>query len=124
MSWVIGTVTLPFPPKKVTDKSPADVKSYTYPGELPLLISMGNKARILSLEGYISAIGKTATQLEEDYLVPLRNMVHTQVTVAAPDSRYDGDYIMVAFSFWEEGGTIRVFRYKIDLWKGHIHVVL
>ena len=124
MSWVIGTVALPLPPKKITNKSSSDVKSHTYPGELPLLISMGNKAKILSLEGYIAEEGRTAAQLETDYIIPLRDLVHTKVTVSAPDSRYDGDYILVAFVFWEEGGTIRSFRYKIDLWKGHIYVVL
>ena len=124
MSWVIGTVTLPFPPQRISDKSPADVKSYTFPGELPLLISMGNKARILSLEGYIAAVGKTSTQLEEDYLIPLRNLVHTQVSVAAPNSRYDGNYILVDFTYWEEGGKTGSYRYKIILWKGHMYVVL
>ena len=86
MTWVIGGITLPRDPSKITTKAVADVKAAGWPGKLPLLVSKGNKARILSLEGVIQEEGKDLTYLKTTYLTPFLNKLHTEVVVAGPDT--------------------------------------
>jgi len=75
MSWKIKDVTLPLNPRRVIEKSIAELKAAPQPIGLPMLIHLGPKSRVLSLEGMLAEAGKTASDLETDYLVPLRNTV-------------------------------------------------
>jgi len=117
-------ITLPIPPTKISDKGPTDIKSHIYPGDLPLLISMGNKAEVLSLDGFIAEEGKDSAFLEAHYLLPLMNQRHRKVTLTAPETRYNSDYLLATFVYYEEGAKKRSFPYKLELWKGKIYVVL
>jgi hypothetical protein len=73
----------------------------------------------LTLEGFLVGIKST---IETNYLNPLENLKGTEVTVAFPDSRYDGDWILADFSYTELDA--KQFRYKIKLLKGSDHIVL
>jgi hypothetical protein len=73
----------------------------------------------LTLEGFF--VGTKST-IETNYLTPLEALKGTEVTVAFPDSRYDGDWILSDFSYTELDA--KRFRYKIKLLKGSAHIVL
>ena len=73
----------------------------------------------LTLEGFF--VGTKST-IETNYLVPLEALKGIEVTVAFPDSRYDGDWILADFSYTELDA--KRFRYKIKLLKGSDHIVL
>ena len=119
MSFIIGAVTLPRYPERIQYSVGADIKSYMYPGALPLLISFGNKADVLTLEGRLQAIGSTKANLETNYINPLKALVATQVTLAAPDGRYDDtDWVFVKFDFDERPGWSRSFYIRCEFWKG------
>ncbi len=118
MSWVIGGITLPFAPSRVIDKLSAEVKAAPYPADLPMILSIGDKARVLEIEGIFAEAGQGKAHLETTYIIPFRGKVHTVVTVSAPDTRYDGDWLLESFSYEERSGVVRAFYYKMVLWKG------
>lgn len=113
MSWQIDTITLPIV-SRVTEKWETASKMKDMPGGLPYIVSVG-KRRTLELEGYIFEVGKTKDYLETTYLIPLRNKVHSIVTVSAPDTRYDGNYILNSVTFEESGKFGISFSFKIQL---------
>lgn len=119
-----GEVTLPHDPAKVKLKPAADVKASTYPGELALLISMGRKVDVLTLEGWIYEDGRTKQNLVDDYIDTLIKMVHCVVTIAGPTTLYDGDWLMVSGPIQEIKGYKTTFSFKLELWKGFKYVVL
>jgi len=124
MSWIIAGITLPFAPSRVIDRYPAEVKAATFPGDLPIILSIGDKARVLEIEGIFAEAGQGKAHLETTYIIPFRNRVHTVVAVSAPDTRYDGDWLLESFSYEERSGVVRAFYYKMVLWKGKEYMVL
>jgi len=72
MSYVLGAVTLPYNPTKVTVKQVANAKAITLLAQSPLILSFGPKNKIISIEGDIA--GDTAANLETNYLIPLEDM--------------------------------------------------
>lgn len=118
MTWVIGAVTLPYDPHTVQMKNAADVKAYRIPKGLPLLISFGNKAQVLIIEGYIYTVGQTMTFLETNYITPLENLVATEVTINGPGSRFDGQWLMTKYDHRESRGEVNVCTYRMEFWKG------
>ena len=119
MSYSIGAVTCPSAPNVATKRLPAKVEEFEVDGDLPILIVTGSSAIELTLEG--SFVGSKST-IETSYLSPLEALRGTEVTLAFPDSRYDGDWILADFSYVEVNA--KQFRYTIKLLQGSDHIVL
>ena len=119
MSYAIGAVTLPCGPNVATKRLPATVEEFEIDGDLPILIVAGSGAIELTLEG--SFVGVKST-IESTYLSPLEALKGTEVTLAFPDSRYDGDWIFADFSYVEVNA--KQFRYTIKLLRGSSHIIL
>lgn len=127
MSWVIGGITLPLAPKVVRYTAAANIREVGMPGSGGcLLISFGKRADKLEIEGILAYPGYTKGQLETSYLLPLKNLVYTQVTVSAPDTRYySTNWIVESFEWEEAEGPGPKFKYKITLLKsGQTPVVI
>ena len=116
---MIGGVTLPSAPAQATKRSPAKVETFEIDGDLPILIVPGLSALELTIEGFF--VGSKST-IETNYLSPLEALKGTEVTVAFPDSRYDGNWILADFSYTEVDA--KRFTYRIRLLKGSSHIVL
>ena len=119
MSYVIGGVTLPSAPARATKRLPAKVEVFELDGDSPVLIVPGLSAVELTLEGFF--VGVKAT-IESSYLSPLEALRGTEVTIAFPDSRYDGSWILSDFTYMEINA--KQFTYKIKLMQGSSHIVL
>ena len=119
MSYVIGGVTLPTGPARASKRCPAKVETFEIDGDLPILIVPGMSTVELTLEGFL--VGTKST-IETTYLYPLEALKGTEVTVAFPESRYDGDWILADFSYTELDA--KRFSYKIKLLQGSSHIVL
>lgn len=119
MSYSIGAVTLPSAPARASKRNPAKVETFEIDGDLPVLIIPGMSAAELTLEGFL--VGAKST-IETNYLSPLEALKGTEVTVAFPDSRYDGSWILADFSYVELNA--KQFSYKIKLLKGSSHIIL
>lgn len=74
MSWKIASITLPVAPKKVSVSLPRKLEVVPTMVTLPLVFDYGILTRKLKLEGKIVEAGKTAAQLETDYLNKLLAM--------------------------------------------------
>jgi hypothetical protein len=122
MSWQIDTITLPMPPQRVTLEYSADTKVIRKPGSLPIIFSYGGGAVTMRWEGILFVEGQSASYLETNFLIPLANKVWKQVTVSAPDSRYDGNWILTRATFTEEKGRVAAFNYVLEFMKGSQHV--
>jgi len=118
MSYVIETVTLPTGPTRVSKRNPAKVEEFEKAG-LPILIVPGMGAIELNIEGFL--VGDKAT-IETTYLQPLEALVGTEVTLAFPGGRYDGDWVLADFSYVEVNA--KKFGYTIKLLKGSSHIIL
>jgi len=125
MSWQITydttTVTLPRNPDKATLKYAAWFKEYG--AGSPIIVSLGTKATVLTIEGLFACPGKDMSDLESDYVNPLKDMLHKEVTIEAPDTKYDGDWIFTTFNVEERKGVVRALWYKMEFVKGEQHVV-
>lgn len=119
MSYSIGAVTLPSAPSRASKRNPVKVETFEIDSDLPVLIVPGMSAVELTLEG--SFVGDKST-IETNYLSPLEALKGTEVTVAFPDSRYDGNWILADFSYVELNA--KQISYKIKLLKGSSHIVL
>ena len=119
MSYSIGGVSLPYAPAVATKRLPAVVEEFETDGGLPILIVAGSGAVELTLEG--SFVGVKST-IESTYLSPLEALLGTVVTVAFPDSRYDGSWVLADFTYVEVNA--KQFRYTIRLLQGSSHIVL
>ena len=116
---MIGGVSLPNAPNRATKKNPSRMEPFELDGELPILNVTGLSAVELTLEGIFFG---TKSTIESSYLGPLEALVGTEVTVAFPDSRYDGDWILSDFTYTELNA--KQFSYRIKLLQGSSHIVL
>ena len=116
---MIGGVTLPKAPNRATKRNPSTIEPFELDGELPVLNVPGLSAIELTLEGIFFG---TKSTIETSYLSPLEALVGTEVTVAFPDSRYDGSWIFSEFSYTELDA--KQFSYRIKLLQGSSHIVL
>jgi hypothetical protein len=119
MSYIIGGVTLPTAPSRVSKRNPAKVEEFEVDG-LPILIVPGYGAIELNIEGVF--FGSSKSDIEEDYLEPLEDLKGTEVTLTCPGGRYDGDWVLADFSYAEVHP--KLFRYTIKLLKGSSHIIL
>jgi hypothetical protein len=118
MSYVIGGVTLPTVPSRISKRNPAKIEEFEIDG-LPILIVPGHGAIELNVEGVFFGVKST---IESSYLDPLEALKGTEVTLAFPDSRYDGNWILADFSYTEVHP--KLFSYTIKLLKGSSHIIL
>jgi len=125
ISAVHPNVTLPLDPSNLMYKKSAEVKSYTMPGALPLLIAFGGKADVLVIDGWIRVAGQTKAQLITSYISPLELMLYEVVTIQYTDRAYHNtDFIFVKFDHDERKGITRAIPYRMEFWKGSTHTVL
>jgi len=122
MTWQIDDITLP-DPIIVRETNSANTKTYDKSGGLPIITVVGKKTRTVTLEGILFAEGQNKADLESNYISPLKDKVGQLVTLSAPDSRYDGQYILESFEYREEG-CAPIFRYMITLIQGSSMVVI
>ena len=114
---MVESVSLPAP-SKVSKRNPAKVEEFEIDG-LPILIVPGFGAIELSIEGVL--VGDKAT-IESTYLQPLEALKGTEVTLAFPGSRYDGEWILSDFSYTELNA--KQFSYSLKLLRGSSHIIL
>jgi len=125
MSFSIGAVTLPRIPEKIQYKKACEIKSYMYPGALPLLISFGGKADVLIVEGKLQEAGVTKATLLAGDITDLAALVNTEVIIDYDDRPYDGDsFIFVNFTYDERPGWRTALYVRMEFWKGSEHMEL
>ncbi len=117
MSYMIEAISLPAP-AKVSKRNPAKVEEFEIDG-LPVLIVPGLGAIELNIEGVL--VGDKAT-IESTYLSPLEALKGTEVTLAFPGTRYDGEWVLADFSYIEVNA--KQFSYSLKLVKGSSHIIL
>lgn len=125
MTFQIDSLTLPVDPKQARMSHSTVEQEEPMPGALPLLISIGRKSDKLTIEGWLFVQGQNKAYLETTYIDVIEGKTGTQVTIAADDDRYDGDWILSKFDY-EEGihrGSV-AFYYEIVFKKGSTMVVL
>ena len=123
MSWTFAgnsqSLTLPNAPRRVRVGYYASTKEYMMPTLRSLLISFGRKADKLTIEGALVNSAMTNSQMEAAYLTKFRAMVYHDITIGAPDARYDDEHwILVTFEFEERGGQTEAFYYKLEFMRG------
>jgi len=125
MSFIVEGVTLPRFPEKIQFRKAADVKTYRYPGALPLIIGFGNKADVLIVEGRLQEAAVTKATLVTTYVSPLEALVNTVVTIQCVGRSYHNtDFVFVNFTYDERPGWARAFYIRMEFWKGSEHMVL
>lgn len=130
MSWIIDGITLPRNPFQVKIGGGTKGKDILYPRESPIILSMGKDVEVLTIEGWFAAEGKTADQIETDYLIPFNNKRSKEVTLDAPGTRYDGDgvtkpkWVLWTFHYIEKAGFVTAFQYTMELHRGKKNVVI
>ena len=125
MSFIVGAVTLPRFPEKIQFRKAAEVKTYMYPGALPLIISFGGKADVLIVEGKLQEAGQTKAQIVTNYVAPLEALVNTAVTVqCAGRSYHNTEFVFVEFTYDERPAWVRAFYFRLEFWKGSEHMEL
>lgn len=115
MSFTLGTVTFPVNPRRVTVKQAKNIKSYMLMTQMPALLDLGPQTRVLTLEGFIAKAGKTAAELETDYLIPLTSMASKRAAI--PMAVADDNQA----AFWvkrEVSGTLSIVDDAVDFRKG------
>jgi hypothetical protein len=117
-------VTLPLLPYLCRETGPAELQNKPYPGDDPIIFSIGGKGPKLVVEGYIYVAGQTKAQLKTNYIDKLRNLRCQKITLDTPDDMYDGDWIMEDFQFDEYYQHPAGFKYKMLFIKGSIMEVL
>lgn len=117
-------VQLPRNPRTVAVKNAAKRKDLPKPGDLAIVMSLGKQVKVLTLEGILHEAGQTSSYLETYYIKPLENLVHYTVFISAPDTRYDGECLLNAFPYKEEGGAKNSFKFNLEIVKGSSYVVL
>lgn len=110
MTFSVGGVTLQFDPSRVSFRSPARVDEFETDDDFPILIVPGKGPIELIIEGTFVGVKST---IETSYLSPLLGKVGDVVAVSGPDSRYDGNFLMVDFTYVELNA--KQFRYTIKL---------
>lgn len=125
MSFLIDAIQLPRFPDKIDYEPQADVKTYTNPGKRFLIISRGKKADILVIQGKLQLAGNTKTNLTSTYITPLEAKMATEVTITNAGRSYSGEkFIFVKFKHSENPGWARAFEFRMEFWRGDLHVVI
>jgi len=127
MSWIFKrdseTIVLPVGPQKVQKRKLTNLKEITRVGTKPYVYVFGLKSDQLVLQGYLAKEGESMSYVEANYITPLESWVHSEISLVAPGSRYDGNYLLREFTYTEKGGTVAAVEYKITLISGYQHIV-
>lgn len=125
MSFIVGSVTLPRYPEKIQFRKAADIKTYRFPGALPLIISFGGKADVLIVEGKLQEAGQTKAQLLAGDVTDLEALVNTVVTIQNTNRPYHNTaFVFVNFTYDERPGWATALYIRAEFWKGSEHMVL
>jgi hypothetical protein len=122
MSWLVAGKKLKYVNKPKV-KYTANTKEYTKAADLPIIISLGKKGTVLTIEGYIYEAGYTKAQLETSFLFFFRDKVYRSVVISAPDTRYDGSWILTDFGF-EEPNVANAFPFTMSFLGGAKYYVV
>ena len=117
-------VDLPVDPFTAKFTFSTEVLEIKKPGYGPIILSYAKKSDVLVLTGIIAVPGQTASQLETNYINWLKKFRHREVNIAAPDTRYDGNYLMETFEFTEKKGVLAYFEYSMTFRKGSQLIIL
>ena len=120
----ITLVTLPRNPKRVTMKKQVSRTDIDMPGTDPLILSKGIKAKVMTWTGVIREYGKNLATLETDYIDDLDNIEHAIVTTSTPLTKYNGIWIMTAFTYEIAGDLGAAYRYIMEFSKGSQLIIL
>jgi hypothetical protein len=115
VTFTSSVVNLPINPNNVQDKSTALAIPMPMPISLPIILSYGIESRYLTITGVFFIGGQTASYIEDNYLIPLRNSVYRCVRIDAGCNRYNGSYILSEFSFTEVQCLVNYFTYNMTL---------
>jgi len=118
------SVTLPINPTDVSLQVVAKTEAMDIPGDFPFIMSLGKGPEVLDLSGWIYEAGSSAATLETNYISKLKSFVYKEVTITAPDSRYDGTWIMTEFRFQEIGGLVDAFSFTMRFVRGSDHIIM
>jgi hypothetical protein len=120
LSYVIGGVTLPCSPDKISRRGSIRRSDFDVDGDSSIVIVPGKPPVTLTLTGMIYVVGSSKSTLETTYLFPLDAMRGTEVTVSFPDNRYNGAWVVTDFTYDEvtEDLAPNMFSYTIQLTQG------
>ena len=105
MSWTIGSVTLPVPPRRITKKNTVSLKKINVGVEAPWIYNMGPDAKQLSLDGEIYEPGRTAKSgLFTDYVEKLEKYTERKMAIGFPLMDISPTGV------WSSGASISGFR--------------
>lgn len=114
---------IPRNPRRFRHRKSAYTKDINLPGN-PFIISYGNKATTLLVEGKVSESGVALEVLYQRYCNPLLENIHKLTWLDYDNTMYDGTWIVDDFEYQETGGHVRSFKYKLKLKKGGTHLVM
>ena len=126
--------------KRATIDYSADYKELRRPKRRSMLLSYGRKMDKLRLEGVILDSAKTTTDLQNDYIIPIRDMTHEMVKVlegtdasrilyenTEGGSTYQNTsyntWILVGAQFREVGGYTAHYEFTLEFVAGSYHRV-
>lgn len=125
MSFIIGAITLPRFPEEIKFRKAADKKTLRYPSNRPIILVYGKKVDVLSIEGRLQATGQTKANLVTNFINTLEGYIGTEQTIQnAGRSYHNTAFICVDFVYDERPGSVRTFYFKMEFWKGDIHIVI
>jgi hypothetical protein len=116
----------------------ADIQEIRRPKKRGMIISIGRKTDKLRLEGSLVKGSNTMQQLEDNYILPIRDMVYHKVTVSEGTSQqmYENqeepsgeatsheNWVMTKALFREKGGYTQSYEFEIEFMAGSYHKVL
>jgi len=125
MSFIIDAITLPRFPENIDWEPEADIKSYSNPGNRYMLLVLGLKTDKLVIDGWLASAGSTKAQLTTNYITPLRAKLATQVTITCAGRPYSAEtFVFAKMKFTERPGVARAYQFRMEFWKGEIHIIV
>lgn len=122
MSFVIGTINLKYiKSAKITKK--AKTSEHYKGADLPIIISLGKQATVLTLEGWFYN-GQPQTSLESSFIEKLDNSVYKKVVINGPGTRYDGSWIIDEFSHEDVPADLLSIPFVLKFLKGGYYYVV
>lgn len=120
MVWSIGTVTLPFAPKEISDDSDCKTDTLDLDGDESIVFATAPGVRIVILSGSLfNPDYPTKAQLESAYCSTLRSYQDTVQEVVSPSGAYTESWYIKKVAFTEEAeGALARIRYNIVMWLG------
>jgi len=125
VTYTIGGVTLPKNPTTVIVEYGSNTKETEMPAANPFIVSVGDRADKMTWECHVYERGKTLAQLETDYILPLKTLKRTQVTLTVTNRSFQsGSWFFADIKVKERGGNVNSFEVTFVFLKGSRYVIL